>query len=170
LFVVGVPGNVAALHASGDQTTTLGYPDLVLTMARLPLAHEVPRDLRPGPPPNFPISWLLDGVASGRVPEPAHVNPATIAVAELYLSVYQTTDIPNSACVPIQSGAPVNVHAGDVIKINGESLILHRRIDGQFIAQSTYSRTDGRALKIVGVPLQLVIRTTPSDTPAELCR
>jgi hypothetical protein len=170
LFLVGLPANVSALHASGDQVTTLGSPDLVLTMARLPLAQEVPRDLRPVRPPNFPIGWLLDGVASGRVPEPPHVDLSTIAAAELNLSVYQTTDVPSGPCAPIESATPVQVRAGDIIKITGQLVTLRRRIDGRFVAQGTYGATGGRALRIVGVPLELVVRPTPSDPPAELCR
>jgi hypothetical protein len=170
LFLVGLPANVALLHPSGDELSTIGHPDLTLTMARLPLAREVPRDLRPGPPPNFPIGWLLDGVASGRVPEPSKTDPATIAAAELDLSVYQTKDRPSGTCTPIESGTPVQLRPGDEIKINGRLVVIRRRIDGRVIAQATYSAVLGRTLRIVGLPLELVVRPSPSDTPAELCR
>jgi hypothetical protein len=173
LFLVGLPANVAALRPGGDELGTVGDPDLVLTMARLPLAREVPRDLHPLFPPDragsFAIGWLLDGVASGRVPEPPDADPATIAAAELDLSVYQTTDVPSGACAPIESGTPVQVRAGDFIKINGRLVILRRRIDGRTVAQKSFSELSGRTLRLVGGPLELVVRPTPPDTPAELC-
>jgi hypothetical protein len=172
LFLVGLPANVAALHANGPEATTVGDADLVLAMARLPLASQVPRDLRPLSPPeaSFPIGWLLDGVASGRVPQRSDSDPASTNAAQLLLSVYQTTDPPSRTCSPIDSGTPIHVRPGDEIKINGRLVILRRRLEGQLPAQATYNAFRGRTLRIVGAPLDLVVRPTPSDPPAELCR
>jgi hypothetical protein len=172
LFLVGLPQNVASLRATGGEVATLGDPDLVLTMARLPLARDVPRDLSPGDAGglSFSIGWLLDGVASGRVPELAHANPQATAAAELMLSVYQTNDPPGGTCADIRSGDRLQVRHGDVIKINGRLVTLRRRIVGQLPVQATYLARLGRTLRIVGEPLELVVRPTPTDQPAELCR
>jgi hypothetical protein len=172
IFLVGLPANVAKLHGNGAEATTVGDPDLVLTMARLPLASEVPRDLRPLAPTeaSFPIGWLLDGVASGRVPDPPASDAASTAAAELLLSVYQRDDPPSGACTPIESGTRVQVRPGDEIEISGRLVVLRRRIEGQLPAQATYNAFRGRTLEIVGGPLELVVRPTPSDVPAELCR
>jgi hypothetical protein len=172
LFLVGLPQNVASLHARGGEVTTLGDRGLVLAMARLPLAREVPRDLRPLFPPDasFPVGWLVDGVASGRVPEPSRTDPASIADAELLLSVYQTTEVPTGACAPIESGTPIQVRPGDAIEINGRLVVLRRRVDGHVVAASSYRAFVGRTLRIVGGPLELIVRPTPTDVPADLCR
>jgi hypothetical protein len=172
LFLIGVPANVAALHASGDEAASVGDPGLVLTMARLPLARAVPRDLNPFQiqQASFPIGWLVDAVARGQVPQPGAVNRETTALAELLLSVYQTSDAPAGECIPIQPGTPVRVRQGDVIKINGQLVIIRRRLDGAFPAQATFPAWRGRTLRIVGGPLDLVVRPTPPDEPAALCR
>ena len=172
LFLVGLPQNASALHASGSEAFTLGDPGLVLTMARLPLAREVPRDLDPVPFPqaSFPIGWLVDGVDDGRVPPPPETSADTKAAAELLLSVYQTTDEPTGACEPVTPGDVVQVRHGDAIKFDGRSLILRRRIDGRVAAQATFGPLRGRTLKMVGGPLDLVVRPTPADSLVEICR
>jgi hypothetical protein len=172
LFLIGLPANVAALHANGPEATTVGDAGLVLAMSRLPIASQVPRDLRPLSPPeaSFSIGWLLDGVASGRVPAPAHSDPASTASAQLLLSVYQTMDAPSGECTAIESGTPIQVRPGDEIKINGRLVMLRSRIPGQLPAQGTYNAFRGRTLRIVGAPLEIVVRPTPTDPPAQLCR
>ena len=103
-------------------------------------------------------------------PNRSDADPTIIARAELLLSVYQTTEVPSGACMPIESGTPIEVRPGDVIKINGQLVTLRRRINGRMVAQNSYRRSAGRTLRIVGAPLEVVVRPTPPDTPAELCR
>jgi hypothetical protein len=173
LFLVGVPQNVVDLHTTRAEALLVGDPDLILTMARLPVARVVPRDLNPFQLEQigFPIGWLLDGVASGRVPEPATVDEGAIAEAELMLSVYQTTDAPTGACVPIPPHTPVRVRQGDVIKINSRKVSLRRWSNGRIVTDASYTAAGlGRTLRIVGVPLDLIVQPTPADQPAELCR
>jgi len=172
LFVVGVPGNVALLRASGIEVNTLGDPDLVLTLAHLPLAHDVPRDVRPLPmqQPGFSIGWLLDAARSGRVPAGSQASPETVAEAELGLSIYQTIGEPSGVCTSIESGTPLSVVRGDAIKINGRTVVLRQRINGKLVAQGSYKPVFGRTLRIVNGPLELQVRPTPADVPAELCR
>jgi hypothetical protein len=172
LFLIGLPTNIASLHATGGEAALIGDPDLVLTMARLPVAQQVPRDLNPlqVSQGSFPIGWLLDGVSSGRVPRPGPVSPQTVGDAELLLSVYQRAEPPSGACTPIESGTPVQVGPGDEIEIRGRLVVLRRRIEGQLPVQATFNAFRGRTLEIVGGPLELVVRPTPSDVPAELCR
>jgi hypothetical protein len=172
IFLFGLPANVAKLHANGPEATTVGDQNLVLTMARLPIASAVPRELRPLAPPeaSFSIGWLLDGVASGRVPDPPAVDASTVATAELMLSVYQTSDAPTGVCAPIESGTRVQVRPGDEILIKGASVVLRRPIEGQLPAQARFAAFRGRTLEIVGEQFEVAVRPTPSDVPAELCR
>jgi hypothetical protein len=84
--------------------------------------------------------------------------------------VYQRAEPPSGACTPIESGTPVQVGPGDEIEIRGRLVVLRRRIEGQLPVQATFNAFRGRTLEIVGGPLELVVRPTPSDVPAELCR
>ena len=172
VFVVGVPANVVALHASGGELNLLGDPELVLTMARLPLARQVPRDVRPSAATDAELFNRLVARCCGERPcaVGTEASPETVASAEFELSVYQTTNPPSGACTQIPSGTPQVLRHGDAIKINGRSVVLRRRIDGRVVAQQTYAAFRGRTLTIVGGSLELVVRPTPSEVPAELCR
>jgi hypothetical protein len=172
IFLVGLPGNIAALHASGPATQALGDPDLVLTMARLPLARQVPREVEPyaGTVTGFSIGWLRDGVASGRVPEPARSSRLTIAAAELRLSIDQTTKPPSGICVPIKSGTRVHVQPGEALVMKSDLLLLTRPGVGRPAPQRYLNALYGTTLTIVGDPLDLVPLSVPSDLGTELCR
>src|SRR6476661_4169468 len=71
----------------------------VLTLPRVPAARKVPRDTRYDPRLSYDmtIGWLLDGVASGRVPPPpsgttgrsAIARTLTRSIATLSLSLEQ---------------------------------------------------------------------------------
>jgi hypothetical protein len=172
IFLVGVPQNIAKLHASGAEAATVGDPDPVLTMSRVPLAQSVPRDLYPFQIAGvgFPIGWLVDGVASGRVPEPDKVDPALVAQARLRLSVYQTNDVTDEKCAPMASGETPVVQ-GDVIKINKRgSVTFERRVEGEPSATATYYAALGTNFRMVGDPLDVIVKpTTPSANTPELC-
>jgi hypothetical protein len=173
VFLVGLPGNAAALHATGAATQTLGDPDLVLTMARLPLARQVPSEVEPyaGSLAGFSIGWLLDGVASGRVPLPASSSRLTVNAAELMLSIDQTSNPPPGNCMPIESGKRVHVRPGDALVINGDLLMVTRPSQGSGPAPRRFlDASYGRTLTIVGDPLDLVVVPVPSDAGAQLCR
>jgi hypothetical protein len=171
IFLVGVPQNVVKLHASGAEAATVGDPDPVLTMAQLPLARAVPRDLYPFQIPGvgFPIGWLVDGVTSGRVPEATKVDPMLVAQARLRLSVYQTNDVVKATCSPMRG--ETQVLPGNVIKINKRGAVtFERRMEGSPPATATYYAALGTTFRIVGDPLYVIVKPTASPNAVpELC-
>jgi hypothetical protein len=172
MFLVAVPGNVSALHASGTDRFLLGDRGLVLTMSRLPLAHEVPRSSRPlsRPKSDFTIGWLLDGVANGKIPEPGPASERTRAQAELLLSVGQGTEAPLGACAEVDEAGPLHVQQGDQIHIRSFTLTIRRVVDGNVVASRSYFNGGGRTLTILAGPLDLLFeRASRSQAPLH-CR
>jgi hypothetical protein len=64
---------------------------MLLSLPRVPVAKQVPRGVVPEQQlAHFvTIGWLLDGVASGRIPKPAHISAADEAMDALRLSFRQ---------------------------------------------------------------------------------
>ena len=97
LAVIGVPGNVRLLIREHRVDASYHQRNRVrmLSWARLPAAKEVPRWVRPEPgykeAPAVTIGWLLDGVDSGRMPDPGPLGPAqqTAMTDHLHLVLLQ---------------------------------------------------------------------------------
>jgi hypothetical protein len=88
VLLLGVPGNIRALRVRHPFQE--GNPGPILTAAQVPLAKKVPRTTRPYYviAPDLPIGWLLDGVASGKIPAPRR-NTALRSFATFSLSLSQ---------------------------------------------------------------------------------
>ena len=71
-LLIGFPGNIAAIEQTGIERYRLGQPEFVLALPRSPYAWQVPRSFRPlgAGGPEVTMGWLLDGYASGRLPDP----------------------------------------------------------------------------------------------------
>jgi hypothetical protein len=168
LFLVGLPGNVAALRASGTDKLTLGDPNTVLTMARLPLAQQVPRSYEPMPFDTFSIGWLLDGVASGRVPISPDDDAAVKAAATQFLTFKQLPSRPGGTCTPVPQGQPVRVDTGQRIEFDSAAVTLLRPDSGAVVGR--FAAANGRSIGIVAGPMTLQIVTSPADRPVRLCQ
>ena len=95
---------------------------MILTLPRQPVAKEVPRWIVPSysGASAVMIGWLLDGVASGRIPDPGGIRASERALATLRLSVQQGyTPIVNHACRPVGRGLLVRLHPGAHITVFG---------------------------------------------------
>jgi hypothetical protein len=171
VFLIGVPANIAKLHASGAATKTLGEPDLVLTMARLPLARQVPRTFQPypGTTGGFSIGWLLDATESGRVPKPTSSSPLTITTAESMLSMNQTDDPAPGSCIPMQTGKRVQLDPGDAITFSGDFLLVESPVQGMPSPQRLLTALFGRTLTIAA-PLDLKVAAPNPNDRVQLCR
>jgi hypothetical protein len=64
---------------------------MMLSIPRISTAKEVPRDVTPDRylAHFVTVGWLLDGVASGRIPKPGKLSTADIAMADLRMSFLQ---------------------------------------------------------------------------------
>ncbi|HTD51170.1 MAG TPA: hypothetical protein VK771_11250, partial [Acidimicrobiia bacterium] len=88
-LLVGVPGNVAQAndYARRQRPVDDATRQLMLSIARTPLARSVPATLRPEPnrAPTVTLGWLLHGVASGRVPATRPSTPTEALTNRLRL-------------------------------------------------------------------------------------
>ena len=94
VLLIGIPGNVNVLVDYMDTPIVKNqerYRHMMLSLPRVPVAKQVPRDVVPEQQlAHFvTIGWLLDGVASGRIPKPAHISAADEAMDALRLSFRQ---------------------------------------------------------------------------------
>ena len=97
------------------------YRQSILTLPRLPIASEVPRDLHPDLDlaPWVTMGWLRDGVASGRIPEPDPVDAAATRTAELRLALVRTLGHRPLDCEPVSEPTDVHLEAGGSIRSPG---------------------------------------------------
>jgi hypothetical protein len=172
MFLVAIPGNVAKLHATGSEVVTLGDPGVVLTMAHLPLARDVPRASRPfaSPYADFSVGWLLDSTDDGKVPEAGATDVRTIPMAELLLSLNMAKNPQAGLCSVISPTRSVRVQRGDYLEINAPSVTIRRVLFGNWIQPTTYRLLPGRVLRAVAGPLDLIVEVDPVAPPPLHCR
>jgi hypothetical protein len=95
LLLVGIPGNLKVINdhmhrpVVENQAT---YKRMMLSLPRVAAAKEVSRETVPDQErAHFvTIGWLIDGVASGRIPKPAHISPADETMDTIRLSLRQS--------------------------------------------------------------------------------
>jgi hypothetical protein len=95
LLLVGIPGNLKVINDLMHRPvveTQATYQRMMLSLARVAAAKEVSRETVPDQErAHFvTIGWLLDGVASGRIPKPAHISPADETMDTIRLSFRQS--------------------------------------------------------------------------------
>ncbi len=124
VFLLSIPGNINAIvdytHRPivKDQTR---YKHMMLALSTVRAAKEVP----PGVIPDqylahfVTIGWLLDGVASGRIPKPAKVSPADVEMSRLRLSFGQSYDPlqPHTTCAGISRPLLFDLQPGERIVV-----------------------------------------------------
>jgi hypothetical protein len=120
-----VPGNIQRIvsteHTRG--ANSVAYRRMILTVPRLPVAQQVPRSMNPDRMSLWvTVGWLLDGVASGRIPAPpGGVRGSELAFDTLRLSVLQRWgDDVNRACRPVGRGVLVKLSPGARITVFGK--------------------------------------------------
>ena len=150
LLLAGIPGNVDALlqRRRAERSFQFEYRRLILTLPRLPIAHEVPRSVRPEQQLAKPVTlgWLLDGVASGRIPKPASMTPIDVATATLHLALNQQPDaFGTKACRNATTPLKIRLPASQAIGIHGVVRVVY------------ISPTGGRSRPVTFNPNELVI-------------
>ena len=172
LLLVGIPSNLqkasdfAKLEArySNSQRLTM------LSVTHSPLAHSVPRNLRPDPynDPVITIGWLLDGEASGRIPTKATSNPRLRATNALRLSLLETDRAPHGRpCTRMLRPVTRRLNQGDAFGVrNGTVLVTELgpdpTADPLRFGQSFHNPKPGFTITDVAGPLVIVIAPIPS--------
>jgi len=125
LLVIGIPSNINLIvnyMHRGIVTTQGPYKQMMLSIPRISTAKEVPRAVTPDRylAHFVTVGWLLDGVASGRIPKPGKLSTADIAMADLRMSfVQKAAPILKGAggdkCVTINSNMVYSLQPGQRI-------------------------------------------------------
>jgi len=119
LLLVGIPGNlrVIAAYTHNQQARTAAFRQTALILPRLRVSRLVPRSSVPLVP--LPIGWLLDGVASGRIPAPAPITSAERVEARLRIELRSSTARPSGAevCRTVIGGVPVQLAFDESVRI-----------------------------------------------------
>jgi hypothetical protein len=174
LLVIGIPGNVEYLAKREEhEPSLLGNPTLMLALPRMPLADEVPRKLVPVPEiaRQVTIGWLLDGVESGRVPDPGPIGSTTAAQATFRLSIHQSNEPrPSSSCSALSQPVERNLVRGQSLGIKGYSvLVTELTPKGNMRYTIIYAPDRGHTLTVVSASLMLQLAPANPFLPVTLC-
>ncbi len=92
LLLIAVPGNIAQFRAGGDGAQKVAQRQLILSLPRSPLAHEVPPSVRPDPTDSFFVSigWLLEQQRDGKLVDPGPVPVSVSSQIPLRLGLQQS--------------------------------------------------------------------------------
>lgn len=174
LLVIGIPGNIDIIVRYDEQwsVSARGQKDLMLAIARVPFAHEVPRHLRPMPELASPVTvgWLLGGVRARRIPIPDHVDPATSAEANLRLSLYQSQRATeHGRCKYLVHVVTRTLKQGQTARFDGPGQLRVSTAQHPQVAL-IYKPTEGRTLTAVRGPLTVrMASNNPYPYLAALC-
>jgi hypothetical protein len=175
-LLVGIPGNLAYARdsARGDERRADATRQVMLSLPRMALARRVPRELRPEPnlSTQVTVGWLLDGVASGRIPTTRPPVPAKSLADRLRLSLMELDRSSDYPCRALSSPTIVRLEKGDEVGL-GEGIVFVVLVSGR--AHSTPVGF-GRALlnpgfehTLVAIEGPLVLRFIPRRSRSELC-
>lgn len=176
LLVIGIPGNLQELadRPHGLSASGRSYRRLVLSLPRLPVAHEVPRTVGAPGVPFFPpwitIGWLLDGVASGRVPHPGRINRTDAATWTLRVALDQSNVGTNTACrelaepvvLLLDKGRPIGIEGGGVRVVYAPDATSESR-------PVVFDPVNGHTLMALAGPLNLHLSSNNPARPAVIC-
>jgi hypothetical protein len=182
LLLVGIPGNVRELadYTKSQKQAQRSYRHLILSVARAPMAKTVPRTVRPDASlpdtAKITVGWLLDGVASGRLPDPGASTAKEAADNAFRLSLEQS-DHPKGSrrCRPL--GKPVTLHLnkGDSFGIREGSFaggsVRVSPMPDQGLATVALSFNPERGNTLAAVSGPLAVRAAPGNPflPVLLC-
>jgi hypothetical protein len=172
LLLIGIPGNVDAI-VDYDRLNAfaLGSKDLMLTLPQIPIAREVPREMKPlrKAAREVTVGWLLDGADSGRIPAPARIDPVIAARATTLLSLQQrVAPAPSADCRVLRAPLRLRMDRGDVIGFEGGRLSV-TRVGANAFGGVAYDPDYGRSLGAVAGPLELRLASVDPARPVELC-
>jgi hypothetical protein len=185
LLLVGIPGNAKALldRRRDEASSQSEYRRLILTLPRVPVAHDVPRSTRPDQQLAKPLTlgWLLDGVASGRIPKPARITPLDAATATLHLALNQQPDaFGTKSCRNATTPLELQLSSSEAIGIHGMVRVVYITPRGvrsrpvTFKANETVIVKGGKGLpgpRLVALsgPLTLEVESSNPDVSVALC-
>jgi hypothetical protein len=175
LLLIGVPGNLHELaNRSRLSTFGLSYRRLVLALPRLSVARRVPRSTTlPGLayfPRSITIGWLLDGVASGRIPDAGRIEPVDAATWTLRLALSQTHASTSAGCHSLVDTETLTLENGQSIGIVGGAVRVVYTPGGRARSRPVpLDPLNGHVLTALAGPLKLRLSSNNPARPAGVC-
>jgi len=172
LFLVGIPANIDALRNAQrtQEVQAQTTRRVILSLPRDPIAPHVPRTLVPDPltARQVTIGWLLDGVASGRIPAPAHLVRRDRASTTFRLSFQQRRGpSPRTGCFTLRTATTVSAAKGDVIGLSGNVIRAVPASGPPFVGPPLQFSPTGEPIAVVNDPGP--VRLSPFFYPARIC-
>lgn len=181
LLVVAIPGNVAALAQWADEGAPIArrYRHLILAIPRDPLAAEVPRGVRPDTnhedAAEMTLGWLLDGVRSGRLPDPGPSSPRARAEIAFRLSFLQTAPrTPPRDCEPLVAPVARTLERGEAVRfrptVDRKATKLRVTSLDPPRTRLVFEPVHGTVLTATRGPVRVELASELVFFPVELCR
>jgi hypothetical protein len=174
VLVIGIPGNLQKLAEQDLNEYWRGYRQFIVSLPRLPVAHDVPRSARPPRAaflyPAITIGWLLDGAASGRVPDPGPIDPTDAATWTLRLALHQSHAAMKKHCRNLTEPATLRLNKGQSIGIDGGAVRVIYAPQGTDKSRPIpFYPVNGRTLLALAGPLRLHLSPINPGGPVALC-
>ena len=175
LFLIGIPGNLRATGTNFPNDRFFSnYEEMVRSLPRSELAHQVPRDLVPEPvnAPWMTVGFLVDGARDGSIPAPSTPpTPRQATEYRLRLSLEQLSGGTPTSCVAApRTPTLVDVQPGQSFVVVG---LVQIALVGDEIGSTSVQVPFGASflagggphtLKDVGGPMTLKLWTTQPNT------
>jgi hypothetical protein len=177
VLVVGIPGNIKlfADHSNGGVADLqVGYKRRILSVGQAPVSREVPRSEQIDPifAEDLTVGWILDGVASGRVPDPGPIDPVDAATTSLALALRQSPKgSAKEPCQTLKSPVARRLEKGESMGIDGGTLeVVYLPETGDASHPLRFNGADRPRLAAMTGPLTLRLSPVPGSKPVKLCR
>jgi hypothetical protein len=147
------------------------YRSSLLAVPRVPLAEQVPRDLRPerSLAPYVSVGWLLDGVRSGRIPAPEDLEPEARAATELRVALQENSRHRPAHCETVTPGTAVTLRRGSSLRLRGEGQLWVGYTDATGALGLVPFPWRNAPIVAYAEPLTVNVSSAPQGQPVELC-
>jgi hypothetical protein len=177
VLVVGIPDNIRALtdYTHDQKQSRSDFRQQVLALPRSAAADEVPRTVRPETSgfdsrEHVTIGWLLEGAASGRIPDPGQITPALAAANAFRLSLWQThSGSRRTACQMISRPITRHLEKGDAIGISGWLVRVTSDVPASAGTSLVLDPRDGDTVVDVQGPLTVRLAANSPFFPVTIC-
>ena len=116
------------------------------------------------------IGWLLDGVASGRIPDPGRITPALAAANTFRLSFMQTrTASRRSSCQMTSRPITRHLDKGEAIGLRGWYLRVTSAAGAGAGTSLVFDPREGNTLVDVQGPLMVHLGANSPFLPVTIC-
>jgi len=180
VLLIAIPGNVGDLAdwSEAGRQANRRYRHLILAIPRDPLAPTMPRGVRPDPNHEdsalMTLGWLLDGVRSGRLPDPGPSGPRQQAEIAFRLSFLQTEASGDAhACEVLVAPVRRRLERGDAIRfrptVDRKAAKLRVTSLDPPRTRLVYEHVNGTLLTATRGPLDVELTSDVVFVPVELC-